>query len=45
LGQGIVVRDVSKHAVLKDCLRITIGTHDENNRVLAALADVSRAAA
>lgn len=45
LGQGIVIRDVSKHAVLKDCLRITIGTHEENNRVLAALADVSRAAA
>jgi histidinol-phosphate aminotransferase len=45
LQQGIVVRDVSKHAALRNCLRITIGTQAENDRVLAALAEVARVAA
>jgi histidinol-phosphate aminotransferase len=45
LARGIVVRDVSRHASLAGCLRITIGTPDENDRVLAALAEQARAAA
>lgn len=45
LARGIVVRDVSRHAALCDCLRITVGTRDENDRVLAALAELARAAA
>lgn len=45
LGQGIVIRDVSRHAALAGCVRITIGTSDENDRVLAALAEQARAAA
>ena len=45
LDRGIVVRDVSRHAALSDCLRITIGTREENDRVLAALDEQARAAA
>jgi histidinol-phosphate aminotransferase len=32
-----VVRDVSKYAGLEDALRITIGTGNENDRVLFVL--------
>lgn len=35
---GIVVRDRSKVALCEDCLRITIGTAEENSRLLTALA-------
>jgi histidinol-phosphate aminotransferase len=34
---GIVVRDVRRYAGLEDALRITIGTVEENDRVLAVL--------
>jgi histidinol-phosphate aminotransferase len=34
---GIVVRDVRRHPQLGDALRITLGTPEENARVLAAL--------
>ncbi len=37
-GQGIVVRDVSHYPHLANCLRISIGTPQENTRLLAALA-------
>ena len=37
LAAGVVVRDVSKYAGLEDALRITIGTGNENDRVLAVL--------
>ncbi|MBQ9058671.1 MAG: histidinol-phosphate transaminase [Atopobiaceae bacterium] len=34
---SILVRDFSAEAGLTNCLRITVGTHDENSRVLEAL--------
>ncbi len=37
LGAGIVVRDVRRYPQLGDALRITIGTPEENDGVLAAL--------
>ncbi|GGY22408.1 histidinol-phosphate aminotransferase [Rhodanobacter panaciterrae] len=37
LGAGIVVRDVRRYPNLGDALRITIGTPDENDRVLNEL--------
>jgi len=37
LGAGVVVRDVSHHAALNDCLRITIGSDEDHRRLLAAL--------
>lgn len=40
LDVGIVVRDVRRYPGLDDALRITIGTLEENDRVLAALAGV-----
>ncbi len=36
-GKGIIVRDRSKVILCEDCLRITIGTADENKQLLAAL--------
>ncbi|MGB5851778.1 MAG: histidinol-phosphate transaminase [Rhodanobacter sp.] len=38
LDAGVVVRDVRRYPGLGDALRITIGTPEENTRVLAALA-------
>ena len=35
--QGILIRDVSSYPTLSKCLRITVGTPDENNRLLSAL--------
>ncbi len=37
LALGIVVRDVSGYPGLQNCLRISIGTPQENDRLLAAL--------
>jgi histidinol-phosphate aminotransferase len=37
LQTGIVVRDIRRYPNLKDALRITIGTPEENARVLAVL--------
>ncbi len=36
-GKGIIVRDRSKIILCEDCLRITIGTPDENNQLVDAL--------
>jgi histidinol-phosphate aminotransferase len=36
-GRGIIVRDRSKIILCDDCLRITIGTPEENNQLLEAL--------
>jgi histidinol-phosphate aminotransferase len=36
-GQGVLVRDVSSYPLLDRCLRISIGTQEENDRFLAAL--------
>lgn len=37
LENGIIVRDRSRVAQLQNCLRITVGTPEENNRLLATL--------
>lgn len=44
LGQGIVVRNVGAYRGLKNCLRISIGTPEENDRLLRALVEMSVAA-
>jgi histidinol-phosphate aminotransferase len=37
-AQGILVKNISKmHPLLKNCLRLTVGTPDENAKMLAAL--------
>lgn len=41
LAAGIVVRDIRRYPNLADALRMTIGTPEENDRVLAILAEVS----
>lgn len=35
--QGILVRDVSSYPMLSRCLRISVGTPEENNKLLSAL--------
>jgi histidinol-phosphate/aromatic aminotransferase/cobyric acid decarboxylase-like protein len=37
LAAGVVVRDVSHHAALTDCLRISVGSDEDHRRLLAAL--------
>jgi len=44
LAEGIVVRDVQRYPNLGDALRITIGTPDENARVLAVLKEAATCA-
>jgi histidinol-phosphate aminotransferase len=44
LAAGVVVRDVSAQPGLADCLRITIGTPDENDALLGALRESRRSA-
>lgn len=40
-AQGILVKNISKmHPLLKNCLRLTVGTPDENAKMLAALASI-----
>ncbi|WP_386066344.1 histidinol-phosphate transaminase [Tahibacter sp. UC22_41] len=41
---GIVVRDVTRYRGLADCLRISVGTREENRAVLAALRRIEVAA-
>jgi histidinol-phosphate aminotransferase len=41
LAAGILVRDIRRYPNLGDALRITIGTPDENDRVLAILREAS----
>ena len=37
-ARGILIKNVSKmHPLLANCLRLTVGTADENSRMLAAL--------
>ena len=40
LDRGVLVRDCSSWAGLNDCLRVTVGTDDENEKFIAALKDV-----
>lgn len=37
LSRGVLIKDVSAPGLLADCLRITVGTAEENERCLAAL--------
>ena len=39
--RGVLVRDFSRTAHLEDCLRVTIGTREENDAFLAALKEVA----
>jgi histidinol-phosphate aminotransferase len=44
--QGILIRDVSSYPMLSKCLRISVGTRAENDRLLCALrASLARSAA
>ncbi len=40
--RGILVRDFSSWPGVEDCLRVTIGTAEENRAFLSALADIVR---
>ena len=40
LDRSVLVRDCSTWPGLRDCLRVTVGTPEENDRFLAALGDV-----
>jgi histidinol-phosphate aminotransferase len=40
VDRGVLVRDFSRWPRLDECLRITVGTADENDRCLAALREV-----
>ena len=40
LDRSVLVRNCSSWEHLSDCLRVTIGTRDENDAFLAALGDV-----
>ena len=38
--EGIIIRDRSGHKYLEDCLRVTIGTHEENNLFINSLKEL-----
>jgi histidinol-phosphate aminotransferase len=40
VDRGILVRDFSRWPRLEDCVRITVGTTEENDRLLAAMREV-----
>jgi len=40
VARGVLVRNFARWPRLHDCLRVSIGTHDENDAFLAALAEV-----
>ncbi len=42
LQRDILVRDVSSYPMLDDCLRISVGTPEENDKLLAALREIVR---
>ncbi|QPJ63125.1 MAG: histidinol-phosphate transaminase [Candidatus Nitronauta litoralis] len=42
--RGILIRDLGAHPRLKNCLRVTIGTRDENNFFLKELKAISQTA-
>jgi len=41
IGRGILVRDVSSYPRLQSCLRVSIGTREQNDAFLAALKEVA----
>jgi histidinol-phosphate aminotransferase len=40
VDRGVLVRDFSRWPRVEDCLRITVGTPDEDDRLLESLRDV-----
>lgn len=42
LQRDILVRDVSGYPMLGDCLRVSVGTPEENDKLLAALREIVR---
>ena len=44
LDAGILIRDFSRSSYLENCLRVSVGTEDENTRFLAALGAVMQQA-
>ncbi|HWB82317.1 MAG TPA: aminotransferase class I/II-fold pyridoxal phosphate-dependent enzyme [Nannocystaceae bacterium] len=42
LRRGVLVKDVSRPGIMRDCLRISVGTGHENERCVAALRDTLR---
>ena len=45
LKEGVLIRDISMWPGCAGCVRISIGTHEENDRVIAAIATVFRSTA
>ena len=43
--RGIILRDQSRQPTLENCIRITVGTKDEDERLLGALRDILEEAA
>lgn len=43
-ARGILIRDIASSPGLADCLRVTIGTREQNDRFLAALATLTEVA-
>lgn len=43
--RGIILRDQSRQPTLENCIRITVGTKDEDERLLGALKDILEEAA
>lgn len=39
--RGILVRNLSSHGLLENCLRVTVGTPEENDRFLSALSEIA----
>jgi histidinol-phosphate aminotransferase len=39
-GHSVLVRDFSRTPGLHDCLRVTVGTHEENRRFLEAADEI-----
>ena len=40
VARGVLIKNVSRaHPLLADCLRVTVGTPEENRRFVAALHD------
>ena len=40
LARGVLVRNVSSYPRLQNCLRVSIGSREQNDRFLAALKEV-----
>ena len=43
--RGIILRDQSRQPTLENCIRITVGTKDENERLLTELEEILKEAA